>query len=375
MIISKFDLFLTKIPLVRPQRMATGTSENQENVIIKMYSDEDIVGVGEVPHMLGTSLMGESQQTVKVVLENHILPNLIGENPFEIERLHSVMDSSIRANPRAKSGVSLALYDIVGKALGVPVYTILGGKVRDSVPLSWSIPITSYENGVREARQKIESGWKILKIKLGRADPADDVEMVKRIRDAVGEGVQIRVDANQAYDVKTAIRVGRSIDRYAIEFYEQPVSAESLDSLAEVSRATAVPLMADESLVTLQNAVAILSRDAAQFLSIYVSKSGGLLNDKKIAHLAESYGSECYLGGALESTIGACAGLQLAASTPNLSLGCELYGQYILKEDIGCKLIDFRDGELVVPTDPGLGLEIDEDKLERYTTDYSSVEI
>jgi len=358
---------MTKIPVRRAHRMAIGTTLAQENIILRLYTDDGLEGLGEAPHMVGVSLKGESPGTVMLMLRDRLLPAVRGMNPFEIERIQQVMERTVPWNYRAKSAVNLALYDLVGKALGTPAHTLLGGRVRDTVPLSWSIPITDGDAGAREAAEKIAQGWGILKLKLGRPDPMEDVEMVRAIREAAGPQVRIRVDANQAYDVKTAIRVAQRIEKYDVEFFEQPVAWWDLDGLAEVSRATVLPIMADESATTLFGAVEVARRRAAQIFSIYVSSSGGLLNAKKMSDLGAIHGIAGYVGGALEGPIGVAAGLHFAGSTPSVTYGCELYGQFLLEEDVAAEPLHFRDGGLVVPTGPGLGVALDEDKLRHHT--------
>lgn len=356
----------TKIPVVRAHKMAIGTTLHQENVLLRLYTDDGLEGLGEAPHMVGVSLGGESPFTVLEMLRHRLLPAVFGRSPFEVEAIQQAMDAAVPWNLRAKSAVILAAYDLAGKALDTPAYNLLGGKVRDTVPLSWSIPITDYDSGVQEAQQMIARGWRIIKVKAGRPNPDDDVEIVRRIREMAGSSLRLRVDANQAYSVKQAIRVARRLERYDVEFFEQPVAWWDLDGLAEVNRATEVPIMADESVTTLNDAMEVAKRRAAQIFSIYVSSPGGILNSKKIATIGAAAGIAGYVGGALESVVGSAAGLHFAASTPSVSYGCEMSGQYLLQEDIGVEPLGFEDGALQVPDRPGLGVAIDPQKVRRY---------
>ncbi len=357
---------MTKIPVIRAHKMAIGTTLHQENVILRLYTTEGLEGLGEAPHMVGISLKGESPHTVVEMLRHRLLPAIFGQSPLDIEGIQQAMDAAVPWNLRAKSAINLAAYDLAGKVLGVPVYTLMGGKVRDAIPLSWSIPITEYDKGAREAAEMVARGWKIIKVKVGRPDPDEDVEMVRVIRDAVGPRVSVRVDANQAYSLKAAIRVARKLERYDVTFFEQPVAWWDLDGMAEVSRATELPIMADESCTTMIDAVEIVKRRAAQILSIYVCSPGGILNSKKVATIAAAAGIAGYVGGALESVIGAAAGLHFAAATPSVTYGCELGGQFLLADDIAQVPLRFHDGALQVPEGPGLGIAIDEDKVRKY---------
>jgi muconate/chloromuconate cycloisomerase len=364
MIIEKVELIMTKIPVARAHVMAIGTSLYQENVVLKVYTDDGVVGLGEAPHMVGISSLGESPHTVSVVLQKHVIPRILKMDPMKIEAVQREMNRAIPWNFRAKSAVNLACYDIVGKTLKTPVYSLLGGKYRDRLLLSSSIPITDHEKGVKEALEREKQGYKVLKQKIGR-DPDHDVEAVKRLRDALGYDFKLRADANQGYSLKTAIKTIRRMERYELEFVEQPTSKWDLDAMAEVSRAVEVPIMADEPVVQPLDALRIIQKGAAQYLSVYVCRPGGIINSKKIAAVAEAHGMECYIGGALEGPIGACAGLHLGASTPNITLGCEVGGQFLLLEDVGKNPIEFVDGCLKVPDGIGLGVELDEEKLEK----------
>jgi L-alanine-DL-glutamate epimerase-like enolase superfamily enzyme len=318
---------------------------------------------------VGVSLKGESPATVMAMLRDRLVPAVRGLDVLDLEKIQQEMERAVPWNYRAKSAVNLAAVDLAGQVLATPASALLGGRVRDAIPLSWSIPLMEVEDGVQEAEDRVAQGWQIIKAKLGRPNPADDVEMVRALREALGPRVRLRVDANQAYDVKTAIRIARALERFDLDFFEQPVAWWDLDGLAEVSRATDLPIMADESSTTIFGAVEVVKRRAAQCFSIYVSASGGLLNAKKMADLGAAFGIASYVGSALEGPLGVSAGLHLAAACAPITLGCELYAQFLLEEDLAVRPFTFRDGALCVPTGPGLGVALDHKKLRHYTLD------
>lgn len=361
--IEAVELIATKIAVSRPHVMAIGTTLYQENVIVKVHTDSGIIGLGEVPHMVGTSGLGESQHTVMTVLEKHIIPKIIGMDATSIEAIHQAMGKSIPWNLRAKSGIDLAIYDILGKQLKTPVYNLLGGKYRDKVLLSSSLPITDYEKAEDEAEARISKGYKVLKQKIG-FDPDHDIEMIKRLRDKFGFDLKLRADANGGYSVKTAIRSIRKMEKYELDYVEQPVASWDLKGMAEVSKAVETPIMADEPVVTLQDVLSMIEERAAQYLSIYICKPGGLLKARKLATVAETQDIQCYVGGALEGPSGTAAGLHLAAATPNISLGCEVGGQFLLQVELAKEPAVFTDGCLEIPNKPGLGVDLDWSKVD-----------
>lgn len=360
----------TKIPTYRAHKMNIGTTSHQENVIVRIFTEDGLVGYGEAPHMVGHSMLGETPWTVRLILKDRLIPAILGKDPMAIESIWETLQKAVPGHYRAKSSIILACYDLAGKALKTPVYNLLGGKVRDGIPLSWSLPIAEPDVIVKEALEMAERGWTILKLKTGRTNPMDDVEAMKQVRKAVGPKMKIRADANQAYDPRTAIKVTQAMAEWDLEFMEQPCAAWDLDGMALVREASPVMIMADESLKT--NPIdEIVRRRAMDALSIYVFDPGGIINSKKLAVIAELNHMKGYIGGALESIIGSSAGLHIAASSPAVSLGCEMSGQYLLTEDIGFEKIPMKDGCLVVPTEPGLGVNIDEAKIKHYEVDHS----
>ncbi len=369
MIITYAEVLLTRIPTRRAHRMSFATTRFQECVYVTLHTDEGVVGMGEAPHMAGYSGAGETQLSVALQLRERLLPAILGKDPMQIEARQQDLDKAIPWNPRAKSAVNIALYDLVGHALKTPVYNLLGGLVRDRIDLSWSIPIIDVETAVAEAEEMVERGFTILKMKTGHEDPQADIDRFIAVREAVGDGIRMRADSNQAWDVPTAIRVIRAIEPYGIEFMEQPVKIWDLEGLAEVRRATNTYIMADESANSPLDVLNLAKKRAVDLISIYINNPGGIINAKKMAIVAEPAGIGCYIGGALEGPIGGRACLHLGASTPNISWGCEMGAQFLLEDDLGAEPIVFEKGALLVPHGPGLGGSLDPDKVARYQID------
>ena len=363
------EVVLTKVPTKRAHRMSFATTHFQNGVHLWLYTDEGVVGLGETAHMAGYSDKGETQGSVALQLRERLIPAILGKDPMQIEARQTDLDKSIPWNPRAKSVINLALFDIVGKVLQTPVYNLLGGLYREWIPLSISLPITEPKAAVQEACEMIERGISILKLKVGHPDPNEDIERFRQVRAAVGNNIILRADANQAWDPPTAIRVTRALEAYQLEFMEQPVKAWDLDGLAEVKRSTNTYIMADESANSPKDVLDLAIKRAVDLISVYIVNSGGISNAKKMAHVAEPAGIGCYLGGALDGAISGRAGLHFAASTPNLSWGCEMGGIFLLEEDLGTEPITYHDGKLQAPHLPGLGVDLDREKVNRYKLD------
>lgn len=356
----------TEIPVVRTHEMAIGTTRQQENVIVRVYAEDGTYGVGEAPHMVGHSQEGETPGTVRVVLRDKLIDAALGRSVLDQEKLALALARAVPGNQRAKGALIMAAYDLAGKLLDTSVSNLLGGKVRDTIPLSWSLPIVDVDAVVREAVDMAERGWRILKLKTGRPDPMDDVAVCRAVREAVGDGIRLRADANMAYDPKTALRVIAGMAEHDLEFIEQPTHKDDFEGMALVTRLAAVPVMADEAASSPGTLARIAAEGAADYVSIYIIGAGGIQASKRMAHIAEAFNMRGYVGGALESTIGAAAGLHLAASSPSIDLGCEMSGQFLLSDNVGTSDLEMRDGDLVVPTGPGLGVELDDDAIARY---------
>jgi muconate cycloisomerase len=210
----------------------------------------------------------------------------------------------------------------------------------------------------------VEKGFFILKLKVGvRENPMDDAEVARRVRKVVGDAIHLRADANQGWDLPTALKVMRAMEESNLEFIEQPTRGEWLH---EVRQATTCYVMADESANSPEDVLNLAKRNAVDLISVYINNGGGITAAKKMATVAEPARIMCYIGGALEGPIAARACLHFGASTPNVTFGCEQSGQFLLKEDLGKEPIQFENGYFLVPHGPGLGGELDEEKAKAY---------
>lgn len=360
-------VILADIPVTRPHHMSFTTLEAVNFVFVKITTTDGLAGWGEAACLGGPTWSEESAESVAATVEHYIAPWLIGRDAAGLEALRLEMARRVQGNPFARAAVEMALWDWNGRALGVPVHRLLGGKVRESVPLSWSLAVTAEDAEVTEARALVARGHRIFKIKTAAHSVARDVERVRRIREAVGPDVSLRVDANQGWDRPTALRAIRAMEPYGLDFVEQPVPRWDLEGLALVGKSVGVPIMADESCFTAHDALAIARAGGVSILGLKVTKSAGLLGTLAVARVAEAAGMTCYVGCMIETSLGTAAYLHVALATASVTWGCELFGPLLLQGDVVRHPVRYADGAILALDGPGLGVEVDEAALAAWT--------
>jgi muconate cycloisomerase len=381
--ITKVDAFAVALPARRLHQMATKRAVDDlgRYTIAVVSTDEGIEGLGEATVMREWGgdhgrYYGESPELTVRLIRDILGPAVEDMDPFNIERANAAMDVAIKGYPYAKTAIDMALHDIKGKALGVPVYQLLGGLSQERVRIAHSLGIMDVAAARSEAQAAIAEGIKTIKLKVGR-DPQYDVTIVREIRDVVGPDIDIVVDANQGWPTpKVAIRVIRAMEEYGVRYVEQPV--DGLAGMARVTQAVDTSIMADESAWTAVDVLEIVERGAADMVSMYTTKPGGLLKAKKLAAVAEAAGLPLNVNGSHETGVGNAANLHLVASTAAVTEAgvfpvttvkgqepTEMAGR-MYEDDIVTESFRFDDGFLLVPDKPGLGVELDPDKIERY---------
>lgn len=333
--------------------------------LVRVETDAGISGVGEAQADIG--FFGESVEEVRVSVEDYLGPQLTGKDPFDREYLSWLID--YRGNSCAKAGIDMALHDLTGKVLGVPVAALLGGLHKSRVMVAVEIAGGPPDEMARECVAFMGRGVRAFKPKIG-ANPELDADRLRAIREAVGPEVSIRADANQGYTPKEAIRLCRLAERYDVrlELLEQPVAAWDLQGMASVRRSVDIPIEADESCYTIHDAMQIVRHEAADVLNIKLSKVGGLYNAKKIAAIAEAAGLRCVLGTAFGLGLEIAAKLHLAASTMTVIDAVEftelgLHRNLLAAPHDTLLALPLSDGCLPVPNGPGLGVTLDEEEV------------
>jgi muconate cycloisomerase len=277
------------------------------------------------------------------------------------------MDAAAKRNNAAKAAIETALFDAVGKTLGVPAALLLGGVVRDRIPVYWTLASGDPEQEIAEAEAKLSARLhNAFKIKIGAQAPEQDIVRLRRLAAALNGRARLIVDANQAWDEPTAVRCLPALAELGIALVEQPLPAWNVAGMTRLRSRTTLPLMADECVFSASDMAMVAQAAAADVVSLKLVKHGGLLNTRKVAAVAEAAGIGLYGGCLLESSIGAAAHLHVFASLRELQWGCEHFGPQILVEDLVTEPLRFEDFHIHLSTGPGLGVTLDQDKLRRF---------
>lgn len=359
MSIQSVEVYLVILRYREPFRIAPGTSIESKNVVVKVQTDYEVIGIGEASP--SKRVTHETQQTVLQSLDK-ICPRLIGMCPLRIERIVETMDKTVAENPSAKAAIDLALHDVLGKTTEEPLFKLLGG-FRDSVLTDITLGIRGPEEMALDAVKAVDNGFKALKVKVGTA-PKEDIERISRIRESVGSDIAIRIDANQGWTLQEAIKVLAKIERFDIELVEQPIEAEDIKGLAKLKRSSSIPIMADESVHTAGDAIRVIREEAVDLINIKLMKCGGIWEAKKISAIAEAANVPCMIGCMGESSIGITAGVHLAAALKNIQYA-DLDSDLLLKDKLvlkGGAILEAS--KRIPPEEPGLGIiELDEGLL------------
>lgn len=362
------------IPVLVPIRAefqitgALGSHLTSPFVMLKVHTDEGITGLGEVSCTAVGS--GEDATTAIHVIRQYLEPVLVGEDPRDVERLTIKMRRALANNPFTRSGIEIALWDILGKSVGLPVFRLLGGAVRERVKIKMSVSGAAPARAAEIARFAVSVGLQALKVKTG-IEPEGDIARVKAVRAEVGPGFKMGVDSNGGWSPRVAIQtIRRLVEECGIYFAEQPVAPLDMQWMADVRRNVPVPVMADESCYTLQDAMALARAGAADILSLYVGKGGGIGPARKMAAVAEAAGLTCTVGSNLELGVASAAMAHLAAASTGIGaeeFPCDILGPLAYESVLlAGNPLDYRDGYVAAPAGPGLGVELDEEMVARY---------
>jgi muconate cycloisomerase len=362
--IQHIETFLVDVPTIRPHKLSVATMNTQTLVLVRIRCADGIAGWGEATTIGGLNYGEESPESIKANIDTHIAPLLVGMDAAQPAKAMARIRKIIQGNRFAKCALETALLDAQARRLNTPLSELLGGRVRDTLPVAWTLASGDTAKDIAEAEHMLEiRRHRIFKLKIGLRSVEDDVAHVLAIKRALGDRASVRVDVNQAWREPDAVRGIAKLEAGGIDLIEQPVKAHNIAALARLKRRFDVAIMADEALHGPDDAMALARVDAADVYAVKITQSGGLLPALEVATVARLAGIGLYGGTMLEGGIGTAATAHLCSTFADLAWDTELFGPLLLTQEVLREPLVYRDFELVVPTGPGLGVDIDTDKL------------
>ena len=369
-VIESIDAVLVDLPTIRAHKLAMTTLSSQTLVIVLLRTSDGLTGLGEATTIGGLAYGEQSPESIKVNIDTYLRPLLIGQDATRVQAAMRRVDASVQGNSFAKAAVETALLDAHGQRLGVPVHVLLGGAVRDTLPVLWTLASGDAQRDVAEGLSLIESRrHRVFKLKIGTRAWRDDVAHVAAIRQGLGESVMLTCDVNQAWDETTAVQAIAALESLGVGLIEQPVARRNRRALARLAQRFDVAIMADEAVHDAIDASELARDAAADVFALKVSQAGGLWPTLRACAVADAAGVGVYGGTLLEGSVGSVAAAHVFAACPQLAWGTELFGPLLLTDDIVVERPVYRDFALEVPQQPGLGVQIDADKLSYYRRD------
>ncbi|MEO0632675.1 MAG: enolase C-terminal domain-like protein [Pseudomonadota bacterium] len=364
--IAQMRVHCVTVPAKTVHSHGSGDVAGIHAVLCELVTDSGLSGWGEAspwPVFTGTT------EANAAALHVHLRPHVLGRDPVHVEPILSDANRVLVGHNEAKAALECALLDLTGQITGLPIAELVGGRFRNSIPLSFSVANPDFDADLDDIARIWDSGVRLFKIKTGFADHAFDLRRLEKLRALYGDAIGLRVDYNQGLAAYDAIRQIRDVEVFRPDFVEQPVKRHERDALAEITRAVDVPVMADESVFDVHEAMRAAAARTANIFSLKTAKSGGIRRCIEIAAIARAAGIDVYGGCMFETSIAHTAGAHLMAAVPDLVLGCEFYmSSFYAAADIAVTPFPVRDGHVHVPTAPGLGTSPDPEMLDRYRT-------
>lgn len=351
--IERLEISSLSLPYKKPLVTATNKFTVANGLVVKAVSDDGIEGYGYCDPFPRT---GETAETVRSLIEKVLKPIVLGRDLRDLARIRQEMNHRLMYNPRAKSALQTALFDLQARSLKVPLFVMLGGLARSEIRVIKMVSLGNPEEMAEESRDLVRSGIGALKLKID-GNLTLDLERIAAVRKAVGDRVYIKVDANEAYDSKSAIRLARKMADLGVEVFEQPVPRHQIQALREIKRLSPIKVEADQAVRSVEDAYQLIRDGAADSINTSIQKVGGIVEARQIAEMCQLAGVQCALSNTAGSVLGDAAALQLAVSTPGISPLCEMGEFEVISGDpfAGLKV---EGGLLKVPAEPGLGVRL-----------------
>jgi len=358
------DVLLLDIPTIRPHQLSVATMREQTVVLVRIRCEDGVNGWGEASTIGGLAYGEESPESMQANIERYMAPLLAGADASSPGRCMHRLRTSLQGNRFALCAIETALFDAQARRLGVPLSALFGGRIHDSLPVAWTLASGDTTRDIAEAEQMLDlRRHRVFKLKIGKRAVRDDAAHAAAIKRALGERAEVRVDVNQAWSETDAMLGMRLLEDAGIDLVEQPIAAGNHEGMRRLRNTNRIALMADEALHGPVDALRLVELRAADVFAIKITQSGGLVGAQQVAAIAQAANVALYGGTMLEGAIGTVASAQLFSTFPALAWGTELFGPLLLTQEILTEPLAYRDFALHLPTGPGLGLTLDDDKL------------
>jgi L-alanine-DL-glutamate epimerase-like enolase superfamily enzyme len=370
--IEEIEVFPLKIPYKMAARISSFEYPYVESMLVKIRTNENLYGYGEA--VTDPAFTGETTDSITGAIKNFLGKAVLGSDPFALREVHEKMDQALVKNTAAKAAVEMACLDAVGKATGEPIYNLLGGNFNPAIYEVPEVVIGNLADDVKWCKEALARGVRSFKVKVGES-PDKDVERVKRVREAVGDDAEVRLDANQGWrNYWVALKLVKRVDRFDVSLLEQPMPGRDLKGHAMLRKATDIPIMLDESIHNINDAAAAIQLEACDVVSVKIMKSGGLMRIKELVEFCAAQSIPCHMGTSWETEVGWAANLSLIRGLP----GIKLWDAYSPTDiywgataSIGTPIHTYNKNgvsEVRFPEGPGLGMAVDEGAIKKYET-------
>jgi L-alanine-DL-glutamate epimerase-like enolase superfamily enzyme len=362
--IERVEVFGVAMPLIGTFTSAGISKQATKCVVVRLTASDGTVGISSIEPSAVTKSPGTAAE-LAVAIRDRIAPAVIGQDPTNINRLIELLDGLTPTQPGAGAAVEMACVELASRIQGVPLYTYLGGAIQTDMQFNGWIGELSPEEAAAEARRWLKAGFRSAKIKVGSGVEADR-DRVAAVRAAVGSAMKLRIDANLQYDADTSLKLCRMVKQFDLQLFEQPAHLRDLAGLARVRREGGIPVMADESVSDHASLIEIIKADAADFVKFGIKQAGGILRASRMLATAEAAGLPVVIGHGFGLDPSTLAEIMLAASSSNVLPGLECVGPLKVKDTVATTRLDISSGSMRLPDGPGLGISLDESKLEMY---------
>lgn len=369
-VIEAVETTILDVPTIRPHVLSVATMQSQAMVIVRLLCADGIEGLGEGTTIGGLSYGAESPESIKLTIDQYIAPMISGMDATRPAKVMAALRKQIVANHFAKNAIEMALLDAQGQRLGIPVSELLGGRVRERLPVLWTLASGDTARDIEEAETMLAARrHDAFKLKIGKRALEADVAHVAAIKRALGDRASVRVDVNQAWNETTAKRGVAMLADAGVDLVEQPIKASNLAGMARLTAMGRIAVMADEALYGPETGHAYATAGAADVFAIKIAQAGGLAAAKALGAVGDAAGIALYGGTMLEGGIGTVASAHLFATFGDLSFGTELFGPLLLTQEILAQPLDYAECSLGIPTGPGLGIRLNPDAVAQFRRD------